>query len=481
MASIARDKNGYRRILFVAPDGRRPTIRLGKVSQRAAEGIKYRVEQLLESRNLKRPMEADLTQWVAELEPRMAKKLARVGLVPKPEAKAATLLGPFIKEYIQGRVDVKPATKEVWRQGEMGLQEFFGADKHLHEITPGDGDNYKLHLIGKKLATMTIRKRLQFATMIFRAANRRRLIPASPFAGVSIKASMPGRSRFITWEETAQVLESCPNLDWRVIVCLNRYGGLRCPSEVLSLRWQDINWAGGKVTVTSPKTEHHPGKDCRVIPLFPELRVILEEAFDAAPDGAVYVVDEKHRSAAMGKAGWRNCNLRTTFEKIVKRAGLTPWPRLFHNLRSSRQTELAERFPSHVVCDWLGNSEDIARKHYYQTTAEHFAQATARPIQSGTESGAQVAQNEAQPVRAGKSGESHEQSATPSECNVCAIPCDTQLIDAKGLNGWGGIRTPGGISPTAVFKTAAIVRSATHPNPCFSGFFSLSDHFSQSA
>ena len=58
----------HRRILFVAPDGRRPTIRLGKVSQRAAESIKYRVEQLLESLNLHRPMEADLAEWVADLE-----------------------------------------------------------------------------------------------------------------------------------------------------------------------------------------------------------------------------------------------------------------------------------------------------------------------------------------------------------------------------------------------------------------------------
>ena len=29
-------------------------------------------------------------------------------------------------------------------------------------------------------------------------------------------------------------------------------------------------------------------------------------------------------------------------EKIIVKAGLTPWPRLFHNLRSSRQTELQE-------------------------------------------------------------------------------------------------------------------------------------------
>jgi hypothetical protein len=31
-------------------------------------------------------------------------------------------------------------------------------------------------------------------------------------------------------------------------------------------------------------------------------------------------------------------------------------------------------------------------------------------------------------------------------------------------SGWGEIRTPGGLSPTAVFKTAALDHSATHPN-----------------
>jgi hypothetical protein len=48
---------------------------------------------------------------------------------------------------------------------------------------------------------------------------------------------------------------------------------------------------------------------------------------------------------------------------------------MFHNLRSTRQTELTEQFPSHVVCDWLGNSEDIAQKHYLQTTDQHFQRA----------------------------------------------------------------------------------------------------------
>ena len=87
----------------------------------------------------------------------------------------------------------------------------------------------------------------------------------------------------------------------------------------------------------------------------------------------------------MGPFGWRNCNLNVRLRRIVKNAGLTAWPRIFHNLRSSRQTELAEIFPSHVVCAWLGNSEDIAKKHYYQVTDAHFAQAAASANPSARE------------------------------------------------------------------------------------------------
>ena len=46
MASIAQDGGGRRRIQFVAKDGKRRAIRLGKVSQRQAEAVKVKVEQL---------------------------------------------------------------------------------------------------------------------------------------------------------------------------------------------------------------------------------------------------------------------------------------------------------------------------------------------------------------------------------------------------------------------------------------------------
>ena len=58
-----------------------------------------------------------------------------------------------------------------------------------------------------------------------------------------------------------------------------------------------------------------------------------------------------------------------------KRAALNPWPKLFQNLRSTRETELADQFPIQVVCDWIGNTEAIASKHYLQVTEDHFARA----------------------------------------------------------------------------------------------------------
>ena len=51
------------------------------------------------------------------------------------------------------------------------------------------------------------------------------------------------------------------------------------------------------------------------------------------------------------------------------------WPKLFHNLRASYQTDLAERFPLHCVVEWLGNSERVAMKHYLQVTNRQFSEA----------------------------------------------------------------------------------------------------------
>ena len=126
----------------------------------------------------------------------------------------------------------------------------------------------------------------------------------------------------------------------------------------------------------------------RTMPLFGELRPLLEEAYDQAEPGSLHVINRYRRPTQ---------NLRTQFQRVLRRAGVKSWERLFHNLRASRETELTEDYPLHVVCAWLGNSAAIAAKHYLQVTDAHFAKAACMPTdQGGTESGALSAENGAQ-------------------------------------------------------------------------------------
>jgi integrase len=62
-----------------------------------------------------------------------------------------------------------------------------------------------------------------------------------PFDGIPVTVTgNKAKERFISEAESQKILEACPDAQWRLIFSLCRYGGLRCPSEVLGLTWGDI-------------------------------------------------------------------------------------------------------------------------------------------------------------------------------------------------------------------------------------------------
>jgi hypothetical protein len=78
----------------------------------------------------------------------------------------------------------------------------------------------------------------------------------------------------------------------------------------------------------------------------------------------------------------RNREPATTALDIIKRAGLLTWPKMWQNLRSSCETDLSASAPLHVACAWIGNSTNVAMKHYLQVTESHFRQACWRAAES---------------------------------------------------------------------------------------------------
>jgi len=64
------------------------------------------------------------------------------------------------------------------------------------------------------------------------------------------------------------------------------------------------------------------------------------------------------------------------YERLIGCFGLiSGWPRLFHSMRASRQTELQRDFSLHVVSSWLGNSPWIAQQSYLLFTECDVAKA----------------------------------------------------------------------------------------------------------
>lgn len=418
MGSISYDpKTGRRAIQFVAGDGKRRSIRLGKVAARIAEEICRRVETLNTAGIAGMAIDGDTAAWLDKIGPDLHAKLAGVGLV---QARAFAKLGDFLDGYVAKRSDVKPNTTRNLEVAKARLIAHFGRDRNPLHITPADADAFALSL-RETYASATVGRTVRRAKQFFRAAVRAKLIKDNPFADVKAPGqSNPARKFFITREMAEKVLAACPDAEWRLIFALSRYGGLRCPSEHLALTWAGVDWERNRLLVPSPKTEHHEGGAERWIPLFPELRPYLEEAFDRAEDGAVYVVSRCRASKV---------NLRTGLQRIIHKAGMKPWPKLFHNLRASRETELAETWPIHVVCAWIGNTALIAAKHYLQVTDDHFERATAR----AAESGAVALQNPVQHVAATLRIVSQETTQPREGCGVAresTTPCETMQIDS---------------------------------------------------
>jgi len=441
MASISTDKAGLRRVLFVAPDGKRKPIRLGRVNYREAETVCGHIEHLVTAKLTGRAIEPKTALWLAERPDAFTQKLVKFGLITDRVAKADTTLGQHLDAYFARRTDVKPSTSTNWRHTKRTLLAFFGADRLLTSITPAEARDWERWLktgearenryadteAEEGLSANTVRKRIGNAKQFFEDAVQRELLSRNPFAKLKGHVgSNRSRDHFVDRDVAAKVLDACPDAQWRLLFALSRYGGLRCPSEHLALRLADIDLAGGKMHVRSEKTEHHEGKESRYVPIFPELRPYLETVWNEAEEGNGYLIT-RYRDA--------NANLRTQLQRILVKAGVEPWPKLFQNLRASRATELAAEHPAHVAAAWLGHSTTIANKHYWQVTDEDFERATnsaETTIEKAARNPAQQSSAERGNARQGESS-AHEKTPVLQGFSEVCQTSPTSSVGDEGL------------------------------------------------
>jgi len=377
MASISTEgKNReLKRITYRDSTGKQRTLRLGKCPKSVAETARVAIGHLVIAKRHGSVPHSDAVRWLDSIDETLYSRVAALELCqPRQTAKVVTLAD--LLDRFDTATTVKTGTRTTYRQAYRTLRDYFGASAPIDSITPAHADQWRKAITEptagldesgrpvKALAQATVAKRVRVSKAVFQKAVRWGLIPSNPFADLRAGSqSNPDRAFYVSREAINPILEACPDEQWRAIVALSRFAGLRCPSEVVTLRWGDVNWERGRLMVRSPKTAGHEGHAVRVVPIAPELRQILHDLFVQAEDMVEAVVPRLRNGSI---------NLRTQFERIIAKAGEKPWPRLFHNMRASCATDWVERFPAHVVAGWLGHSPMIAAQHYLQTRDAHF-------------------------------------------------------------------------------------------------------------
>ncbi len=364
MASVSKRPNGRRRVHFTGLNGKRQTIYLGKISQRQAERFCKRVEDLLACRLMGEPVDYDTAEWVGKLAPGMHSKLAACGLATLRQVRT---LGDLVRDFRKS-INVATTTCRHIRVVTDNLLSCFGKDRELLSITKADAREFRTWLAksgdvkGGPLALTTVSRRVRRVKQVFKHAVDREWLKKSPFADQA------------GWNETNQeayfdisrplidrILAEISDPAFRAIVCLARFGGLRCPSEVLPLEWTAVNWKTLALTVKAVKTGV-----IRPVPLFPEVHDALNPLWEAAAEGETLIFPGHQMSGAA---------LTKKLRKACEAAGVNLWRRPWQNMRATRVTELLEEYPIQTVAAWLGHSPKVALDHYAQVVKEHHASA----------------------------------------------------------------------------------------------------------
>ncbi len=235
-------------------------------------------------------------RWLDGLSDALHAKLCKVGLCEPRQSEDVsekTTLRQLGDQFLAAKADKKESTLITYRKAIDCLIRYFRADRTIESISQGDAEEWRVWLSQKgniregklrknkdgklvrgstELSKATVGRRTGIAIQVFGFAKRKRWIDENPFKGLCASvAPNEERSHFVDRATIAKVIEAAPDARWRVIIALARYGGVRCPSEIAGLRWQDVDLdpKRPRILIHSPKTEHHPKGAKRWSQFFP--------------------------------------------------------------------------------------------------------------------------------------------------------------------------------------------------------------------
>lgn len=210
---------------------------------------------------------------------------------------------------------------------------------------------------------------------LFVIADRREYISGNPVARTEPRKADAHEAVILTDEQYERLLAACgDNPTLALYVLLLGETGMRCESEALHLRWEDVNFATGFVTIRSGRDGHRTkGGKSRDVPMTLRLAGALRGYFAEHRLGARspyifhHATTRRHHSA-----GARIESLRAAF---LNAAARTELPNGFrqHDLRHRRVTTwLADGKSPALVQQAMGHSDVKTTMGYYKFLPEHL-------------------------------------------------------------------------------------------------------------
>ena len=275
------------------------------------------------------------------------------------DATKAPTLQQWTNDYIRARQhEVAEQTGLLDKDTQRWLLKYFDPTARCDRLTPADADDWRTWLLSEGLTEATVAGHVRRASAMMHRLIRRGQLARNPFDGLPTATPPSDKRADLNESMLVRMLEAAPTQQWRALIGLCAYAGLR-RGEALGLTWADIHWNRGRLIAENRKTKRTGGKAIREVRLEPELERILLDVRETAADRELVV-------------GLGNNNLHRTMILIATRAGVPEYPKPFHAWRAWRTDTWKDDYPEHVVDRWLGHSQRVARENYNSVSESYY-------------------------------------------------------------------------------------------------------------
>lgn len=272
---------------------------------------------------------------------------------------------------------LRPNTMAGYRSDLMHPRKAFGR-KRVQDITDDDVENLVRDMVTKGKSKRTVSKMLGTLRSVLDLAMRKNVLRVNPAQDVPAQGKAARVRDALTVSELTALREAVRGDAWEACWMLTLAGLRR--SELLGLRWTDINPISGELSITKgrgilggeqpPKTV----RGTRVLPLDPERLALLSELQERQRE--IYGPEQAESGYLCINEFGRPMRPEDWSERWRDLCIATEGVRNNHTLHAARHSTVTfmrnAGVPDHIVAAWHGHDEVVMRQTYTHAHLEQL-------------------------------------------------------------------------------------------------------------